>query len=68
MGFDVSSKADVEGFYCLEHCFAVAADYCYVQDRCWFGDIFDVFSDVELLQFCLRGNGCHGEDVSEWKK
>lgn len=35
---------------CLEHGLTMAIDLGFVEDDCWFGDIVDVFADIELTE------------------
>ena len=35
---------------CLEHGLTMAIDLGFVENDCWFGDVVDVFADVELTE------------------
>ena len=50
MSFDVCSEANIEGLHRLQHSSAIALDYTDIQDNSGFGDICDVFTNIELSQ------------------
>lgn len=55
MRFDMGSETYAQLLYCLQHGLTVAFDDCDIEDNCGFGNVADVFSNVELLQFIIAG-------------